>query len=64
MRWAEIVDGVVARITVSNDEEFGADWLIANVGGLWVAVPDNVEAGPRWLYEDGVFSPPPSPVGV
>lgn len=62
MRWAEINSGVVSRVTVSHDEEFGADWLNANVGGQWVAVPDGVMAAPGFLYVDGEFVSPYSQV--
>lgn len=62
MRWAEICDGVVCRITVSVDESTGADWLSANVGGEWVEVPADVVAGPGFLYSDGEFVAPEADV--
>lgn len=58
MRWAEIVGGVVTRITVSVDETTGADWLAENVGGEWVEVPDGTVAGPGFSYVDGEFVAP------
>lgn len=58
MRWAEIVDGVVVRVTVSVDETTGADWLVENLGGVWVSVPENV--GPGFSYFDGEFVAPES----
>lgn len=56
MRWAQIVDGVVANVTVSVDESTGADWLTENVGGVWVACGDDVSPG--MLFDGSEFSWP------
>jgi hypothetical protein len=52
MRWAEIIDGIVNRITVSEDETFGADWLSEVFGTQWVYVADDVSVGPGYSYNE------------
>lgn len=65
MRWAEVGSGFVSQITVSDTEEFGADWLASAVGGEWALIPDGVEAGIGYAYdsEAGLFVAP-EPAGV
>lgn len=57
MFWAEIEDGQVSRVTVSETNEFGADWLAENVGGVWVECNENI--GPNYTYDAQIgFIPP------
>lgn len=49
--WAYIVNGVVQEITDIDPEGRYHESM------LWV--PCGPEVGERWLYKDGVFSPPP-----
>jgi hypothetical protein len=57
MFWAEVDGDKVLRVTVSETAEFGADWLMANVGGLWLECGEGVSAG--FTYEKGLgFIPP------
>lgn len=60
MFWAEINENRVTRVTVSETEEFGAEWLMANVGGVWVAVPTDMPVSPGYEYEVDLhrFIPP------
>jgi len=57
VRIAEIVDGVVVRVTIANDEDHGAVWLTKNVGGVWVACAVEVNIG--WLFDGESFAEPP-----
>jgi hypothetical protein len=57
MFWAEVDGDKVLRVTVSETAEFGADWLMANVGGLWLECEDGVSAGFTYDEELG-FIPP------
>lgn len=52
MRHAIIESGVVTNVVLA-DEQFAAEQG-------WTAAPDDV--GPGWLYVNGGFSPPASPV--
>lgn len=59
MRWAEVGSGFVSEISISETEEYGADWLNTMVGGLWVFVPDEAAVAPGYSYdEQGRFIPP------
>lgn len=60
MRIAEIVDGVVVRISVSNTADTSAEFLMTNLGGLWVNVPDGMEVGVEytWDADNQWFIPP------
>jgi len=57
MRWAEIVDGKVKRITVSEDESYGEVWLSEIFGTRWVYAPDEIIVGEGYSYdeESGAF---------
>lgn len=59
MRWAQVENGMVLQVTVSETEEYGAEWLIENVGGVWVAVPEGMAASPGFSYDEklGRFIP-------
>ena len=50
MRWALIIDGLVANVVEQDDEP--------QIGGQWVACGD---AGPGWTYDGSDFAPPPAP---
>ena len=63
MRWAEVSSGFVSEITISETEEFGADWLNEMVGGVWVFVPDEVAAAPGYSYDEQGRFIPPKPAG-
>ena len=57
MFWAEIRDGQVYRVTVSETVEFGAEWLAENVGGVWVECDERV--GPNYTHDESLgFIPP------
>lgn len=56
--WAEVSEGTVSRVTVSNDESVDGVWLEENVGGQWVEVVDGTIVGPGFLYVDGGFREP------
>jgi hypothetical protein len=45
--WAEIVDGIVTRVLVTDNEmpNEGYDWLVDNLGGMWVKTSYNTFAG-------------------
>lgn len=60
MFWAEVSNDRVTRVTVSETEEFGAEWLMANVGGVWVAVPTDMPVSPGYEYDADLhrFIPP------
>ena len=50
--YAVIKDNVVDGIAIADSP--------MDVGDLWICVDDvNPKPGPRWTYENGVFSPPP-----
>lgn len=59
MRWAQVEDGIVLQVTVSKTEQYGADWLIENVGGVWCAVPEGMAVSPGFAYDEelGRFIP-------
>lgn len=57
MFWAEIKDGQVSRVTVSETNDFGAEWLSANVGGLWVECDERVS--PNFTYDEALGFVPP-----
>ena len=50
-RYAQIMGGVVANVIESEADPDGTN-------GNWVACGN---AGPGWLYADGVFTPPAAP---
>jgi len=50
-RWALIDGNIVSMIVEQNTQP--------QVFGTWVECSSNV--GPGWVYENGVFSPPPPP---
>ena len=58
MFWAEIVDGKVVRVTVSDGAGFGAEWLTKTLGGLWMGCVGGVSIG--YSYDDtrDAFIPP------
>lgn len=60
MRWAEIVNGKVNRITISDTEEYGAEWLAEVFGTEWVIAPDDTTVGEGFIYnaEAQRFYPP------
>jgi hypothetical protein len=60
MRWAEVSLGFVSEITISETEEYGADWLESMVGGSWVLVRDGLQAGLGYTYDEALdaFIPP------
>lgn len=45
--WAEIVNGVVTRVVVgdNNSPDQGYQWLIDNLGGTWVQTSYNTRGG-------------------
>ena len=51
--WAEIEEGVVVRVLVANDDysNEGQDWLMENLGGVWVQTSYNTYGGVH--YTDG-----------
>lgn len=52
--WAEVDEnGVVLRVTVGNDTDPGEgyDWLIENLGGVWIKTSYNTRGGVH--YTDG-----------
>ena len=54
--WAEIDDnGIVLRVTVGNDSDpnEGYDWLIENLGGVWVQTSYNTRGGVHYNPETG-----------
>jgi len=53
-RWA-LIDGNIVSMIVEQATQ-------PQVFGTWVECPNNV--GPGWVYENGVFSPPPPPEPV
>ena len=54
--WVEIDENnVVIRVTVGNDEDpnEGHDWLIENLGGVWLKTSYNTHAGVHYNAETG-----------
>lgn len=51
IRYAQIMNGEVATVIESATDPDG-------INGNWIACGD---AGPGWLYADGVFTPPVAP---
>ena len=50
--WAEIdKNNIVIRVTVGNDD--GHDWLIENLGGVWVQTSYNTRGGVHYDPETG-----------
>ena len=49
--WAEIEEGVVVRVLVANDDypNEGHDWLLENLGGVWVKTSYNTLGGVHLL---------------
>lgn len=45
--WAEIVDGVVTQVLVTDNDmpNEGYDWLVENLGGMWVQTSYNTHGG-------------------
>ena len=53
--WAEIEEGVVVRVLVANDDypNEGHDWLLENLGGVWVQTSYNTRGGVHYNPETG-----------
>lgn len=49
--WAEIVDGIVTQVVVTNNDmpNEGYDWLVDNLGGMWVQTSYNTRGGVHQL---------------
>lgn len=60
MIWAEIVDDRISRLSVSDDAEFGAEWLMNNLGGVWLPVDESKPYGRgfTWDKKRKMFIPP------
>jgi len=54
MRYAQIIDGTVVNVIVSDGEaDLGLEGELVNV--------DDTPCGPGWSYVDGEFIAPPEP---
>lgn len=50
-RWADVSGGIVSAV-VDQDS-------MPTINGVWVDITGQ-NVGPGWLYNDGIFSPPPA----
>ena len=67
MRCAQVENEMVLQVTVSDKEQYSADWLMENVGGVWVAVPEGMAVSPGFAYDadrDAFIPPTPFPSWV
>lgn len=56
-RWAQIVNEYVGGVLTGVVLMVVEQDTQPQVSGVWVECP--YEVGPGWLYDNGVFSPPP-----
>ena len=61
IQWAMLdEDNIVVNVTISQDYNFGGDWLAANFGGEWRELPDDgrgVGIGGTWDETLNAFIP-------